>query len=330
MSLRDAVNFLLGGKGSNQERPDRKDCPRESNMLAYLENRLSGGERKNLEKHFARCEHCREILSIYSQVSEEIESQASPLAEEAVRQQTAIVLAAIDKDQSERARLQQQARPAPTRFFIPYHQLAVAAGVIITFSVALIFFITREPSPEEFAMQSLVQIIKGKRPTQARMSGEFAWSEFKSTRGEEDDERLRLKNALNLMKDADSLSAPRESRHIRARLLLASADYNDVERALEILDQIISLGQPSPEAINDRGVALLQLGKYEEASDAFQRVLEKSPNYDEALFNKALASEHTGNSDQARRDWAEFISKSSNEDWKKEARKRLDQLSPTR
>jgi tetratricopeptide (TPR) repeat protein len=65
------------------------------------------------------------------------------------------------------------------------------------------------------------------------------------------------------------------------------------------------------------------LGNYEDAISYFTRALTKSPNYNEAIFNKALAEERAGHKDQAQQDWEQFINKSSDENWKSEAQRHL-------
>ena len=77
---------------------------------------------------------------------------------------------------------------------------------------------------------------------------------------------------------------------------------------------------------NDTGVAQLQLGQYEAAVKSFTDALEYSSDMPQALFNRALALEGGRRYDEAREAWKRFISSNSSEEWKAEARSRLELL----
>jgi tetratricopeptide (TPR) repeat protein len=73
-------------------------------------------------------------------------------------------------------------------------------------------------------------------------------------------------------------------------------------------------------------VALFQLGRYEEALAAFSEALERSPGFEEALFNRALAAEQLGQLEKARQDWERFLSLSGDSGWRREAEQHLNSL----
>lgn len=323
MNLRDAVNSFLGRKGDSEI----SKCPRESDILSYLEDRLTVDKREQMETHFVKCADCREFLAIFSRVSEElVDYSAAPPSEEEVKSQAARVLDEIRKDESKhRAARGPMIRPG---IYVHYWQLAAAASLIIVLAIS-VYWITREPSPDQFARQSLALALRDERPIEPRMSGGFAWSKHMPTRGDEKSDRLRIETAIKRMSFAQSPSAPQEARLTLARLYLASG-RQQAERALEILSEIASTDKASAEAFNDLGAALFVMGRFTEAVAAFTRALEKSPRYEEALFNRALAHERAGRAEEARRDWQEFINKSSDEAWKSDARQHLDFLSPAR
>jgi tetratricopeptide (TPR) repeat protein len=324
MSLRDAVNSFLGRKKDSEI----SDCPRETEILSYLEDRTPTGKRAQMEAHFTKCPNCREFLAIFSRVSEEYSEEViEPAPEEEVKTQTALVLDEIRKDESKHQTLS----PEPSRrtgIYIPRWQLAAAASFILIVAIS-IYWATREPSPDQFARQSLALAMKDKRPIEPRISGGFSWSEYAPTRGAEESEHLKIENAIKRMSFARTPSAPQEDRLALARLYLASGRQN-AEEALTILREIASNGKASAEAFNDLGAALFETGRLDEAIAAFTRALEKSPGYEEALFNRALASHRAGHTEEARRDWQEFINKSSDERWKTEARRYLNSLTPAR
>lgn len=326
MSLRDAVNSFLGRKNDSEI----SECPREPDILSYIEDRFPTDKRAQMESHFTKCPNCREFLAIFSRVSEEyIEGSSAPPSEEEVKVQTALVLDEIRKDESKHQALSPEP-PSRPGVYVPYWQLAAAASFIIVIAVA-VYWRTREPSPDQFAMQSLALTMKDKRPVEPRMSGGFARSEYAPTRGEENSDRLKIETAIRRMDFARSPSAPQKDRLVLARLYLASGREN-AERALSILSEMDSTGKASAESLNDLGVAMFEMERFEEAVDAFTRALQKSPGFEEAIFNRALANNRAGRYAEARQDWQEFINKSSDEHWKIEAQRHLDltPLSPSR
>jgi tetratricopeptide (TPR) repeat protein len=280
-----------------------------------------------MERHFTKCADCREFLALFSRVSEELVDQSTaPPSEEEVKIQAARVLDEIRKDESKhRAARGPHHRPG---IYVPYWQLAAAASLLIALTVSLYFY-ARDPSPDQFARQSLALALRDERFIEPRVSGGIAWSRYTPTRGDEKSDRLRIETAIKRMSFAESPSAPQEDRLTLARLYLASG-RKQADRALEILSQIASTDKASAQSLNDLGAAMLVMERFDEAAAAFTRALEKSPRYEEALFNRALAHQRAGRAEEARRDWQEFISKSSDEGWKSEARQHLDSLSPAR
>jgi tetratricopeptide (TPR) repeat protein len=125
---------------------------------------------------------------------------------------------------------------------------------------------------------------------------------------------------------AEKPNATVEDRQTLARVYLARETSEYAGKALAIIDQLLAGGVRTPELLNDKGVALFQLDKYDDAIALFGEALAKSPSYNEALFNRALVEEHAGRNEDARRDWKQFISESSDEKWKTEAQSRLNSL----
>jgi tetratricopeptide (TPR) repeat protein len=95
------------------------------------------------------------------------------------------------------------------------------------------------------------------------------------------------------------------------------------------LKNLVATGNQSPEILNDLGVAQFQLQNYDEAIASFSKALEKSPDYTEALFNRALAEQEDDRIEAAKQDWQRFIHLSSDQDWKTEAQGKLNMLNST-
>jgi tetratricopeptide (TPR) repeat protein len=187
-------------------------------------------------------------------------------------------------------------------------------------------WMTSDQRSDTAAMATLRQAMKDERRNQALISGDLPYSPYSPKRGEEESDDLNYERALNRVRSAESETAPVEARHTLARILLAMGGRENVRKALVVLDQIEAAGVQSPELLNDLGVARLQLGDYDAAANYFTRALEKSPGADVSQFNKALSEQKAGRVDEARHDWNQFISGSSDERLKAEARSQLDVL----
>jgi tetratricopeptide (TPR) repeat protein len=199
--------------------------------------------------------------------------------------------------------------------------------IICAIVAGAMFWLTRDRSPEA-GMDALRLAVKDERRTPARISGGLAHSRYLATRGEEDSEVLQFERALSKLKHAESESAPVDSRLALARVYLALGKGEEAKKAITILEQLIATGNQSAEIFNDLGVAQFQLGNFEEAIANFTKALEKSPGYNEALFNRALANERENRIEAAKQDWQEFIRLNSDEKWGDEAERHLDMLQP--
>ena len=270
-------------------------CPAEAEVLAYLERRLSANNRARLERHFANCDDCRELLVVTGRQSAEI---PAPLPDETVREQTSKVLSLIYSDELNRNKPKRRLRMFPG-LDVSYLRFGAAALTICAIAIIAVVLLSRGPGPGEVAMKALALAVKDQRHTEARISGGLAYSQYKVNRGvQTNDDDLQFNLAINALKTAEHETAPVENELVLARVYLARGTREDVRHALAILDQVAARVE-SPEALNDTGVAQFELGNYEDAISYFTRALTKSPNYYEALFNKALAEERARNYDQA-------------------------------
>lgn len=333
MSIRDVLNRLTGRQApgsdnrSGLSRLDR--CPQEADFLDYFEERLSQARRAQFEGHFVECEDCREFLALYARLSEEgpqiIAPSLEPISEETVRKQTERVLSLIEQDEFNSQQNRSSHRKWGWGFQFPYFRFATAAVVMLA-AVASIYVFLMEPSEDDIAMQSLALAVKNERHIEPRVSGNLAWSPYASLRGEVNINRPSMEHALDKLRFAEEVSAPRSSRLALARVLLASGKREGAVRALEILREVAASGERSAAMLNDTGVAAFQLGNYREAISLFTEALEIAPTYEEALFNRALANRVAELREEAKRDWTEFIRKTSDEKWRNEAQQNLDSL----
>jgi tetratricopeptide (TPR) repeat protein len=315
MKISDVLYRLIGANPST--------CPDEADILAYSENRLPATIRARLERHFVRCEDCREVLAFLGR--EPDLDKGAPLSEQAAAEQTARVLGLIRTDEA-RLRTERGRSTSAAVLQISLPRLVTLSLVGCALLAAVVYVITRQ-SQAEVAMEALRLAVQNKRPTPLRVSGGLEYSPYSITRGGgAENSGLHFNRALLKLQSAEQETAPTSDRLVLARIYLARGNVGDAKRALEILQQVASRGVVTAESLNDTGVAHFQLDDYETAIDYFSRALAKSPAYDEALFNRAIAEESANRIADARRDWEQFIAQSKDESWKMEARSRLKAL----
>ena len=319
MSLSETIRSITGrGQGT---------CPDEGQVLGYLESRVSALNRARLERHFANCDDCRELLVFTRRrFAETFVETPAPLADETVREQTSNVLSLIYADELNRNKPKRRPRMFPA-LDVSYLKAATAALTICAIAIIAVVSLNRGPGPQEAAMNALALAVKDGRNTEARISGGLAYSQYIDNRGAQaHDDDIQFSLALSELRSAEQDTAPVNDRLVLARVYLARGTREDVKHARMILEQVATRGVESPEALNDTGVAQFELGNYEVAISYFTRALTKSPTYCEALFNRALVEESAGHKDQAKQDWEQFINKSSDDNWKSEAQRRLNSL----
>jgi len=161
------------------------------------------------------------------------------------------------------------------------------------------------------------------RHSEARVSGDFPWSRLAVRRGADDPDESQFKLALQALSFAEDRSAPAKHRATLARVYLYHARARDSKRALEILRELAADGADTAEVYNDIGAAFMQLGKNEEAIAQLDYALNKKPDFEEALFNRALAEQSAKKFEDAKRDWNRFILTTKDEKWKLEAEAHL-------
>jgi tetratricopeptide (TPR) repeat protein len=349
MNLFESIKLLVGKAGpGGLHTPGPatgSECPHEADVLAFSEGRLSHRRREQLESHFLFCDDCRAFLALFARSSDDAtEPDIQPLTDKAIKNQTARVLTYIKEDDFNRRKAEGNKQPveamggglfafnrqgAATRLFSSTRQLVSIGLVICAVMVGTIYFVTEnEPKNVMTAREALTLAVKDKRVIEPRLTG-LPYSRYPAgMRSDKVDEDLQSNHqfgrAQAAIQFAEDVSAPAESRMLLAKVYLARGNADNASRALTILEQLSAGGNQSPELLNDLGVALYQLGRYSEASSYFNKALDKSPGFNEALFNKAVTEEKLSSRAKAREDWNRFIESTSDERWKEEARRHLE------
>lgn len=320
MNIRALLQQLTARKGSE----DADRCPGESAILAYGEGRSPKSNQARLETHFAYCDDCRELL-VFTRRDVPDSQDGEMVSDNEVKQQTARVLAYLERDTARLRRAQLASKPPVRGLLVSFPRLASLALVLCAVGAGAVFLITRD-QPSDAAIAALRLAMKDERRNQALISGDIDHSPYLPKRGGEETDDLNYDRALNKLRFAAKETAPEEDRLLLARVLLAMGELQNTRQALSILTQLEAGGVHSGELFNDRGVAELQLGRYTAAIDYFTRATQESPDDSRFLFNKALAEQMAGRSADASRDWNHFIGIASDERLRIEARTQLDSL----
>jgi tetratricopeptide (TPR) repeat protein len=333
MDLEQDSNTNTSGRGGGENPivgiPNGPDCPADSEIFAFYENKLQLFARKKVERHLASCDMCRESLTLLVRLHNEAEyeNDAAALAGEQVeadKAQVARVLAAIERDDARQRPVRVPARPpwlpAPAPIFA-----AIAAFLVLAMGAFAIYRLCLSESPADAGLKAIAQAVKKERRTTVIVS-RLPYSPYASAlRGGSNSNDLLFVNAENKLKSAMDKSAPPAERLNLARFYLARSEGADGDTALDILQGLAAAGVQSPDVFNDTGAALFAVRRYSEAIDYFNRVLAANPRMTEALFNKAVAEEHVDRQ-AARQDYQKFIDSASDQGLIGEARDRLKSL----
>ena len=309
-------------------------CPDEADLLSYAEKRLSPARRANLEGHIGNCDDCRESLALFARISgEETESAEAvdpSISDELIRRQTDRVLAfiALDEENQLPPRPRREpvklAKPQRSGFSLSYAQLSFVATLVIVAAVGINYMATG--SVEAQMEGTLTKALELDRRITPRISGRREHSPNSVTRGASNTEEELFDFAIDKLKFAEKESAPTKARQILARVYLSRDKPDDSDKALNILRELVTRPDVTPEIWNDLGVAFYQSRNMDEAIRAFSEAIVQKPGYQEALFNRGLANKDAKNYHAASRDFNQFLELSSDEKWNQEAQEWLDKL----
>ncbi len=304
-------------------------CPKEAEMLAYREGTLLAGRQRGLEAHFSGCRDCRELLSLYIQVSESI-TDLPELSAAEVAAQTARIRSLIAEDDDNVGTAPViKFRPSPMRAYWQYAAAVVAMCIV---GVAVYFLVSQRRSPEERAWIALASALQTERQIEPRLAGAFPWSEYQATRGAEtsstaqDTSEAHRQRARNELRFAEQSDAPMSARLLLAKTYLASGYYQESLRAQKILLEIEAQGQASAECLNDLGITYFITQDFTKALSYFTAAYERDPHLQEALFNRALTLIRLNRLADSQEVWRQVIAQSTDEKWGAEAQKILKNL----
>lgn len=293
----------------------RNDCPDLELIAAYLDGRMSEGERSAVADHLGVCEDCYFVFT-----------------ESARRQSHRQALRDIFNKIVQAPR----AGDVPTwrRFSIPAAGLATAAALVVIIQSGVL----QRARPSSGAdVGELVAAVGAQRPIEPRLTGGFAYAPVAAPI------RAGKGTAALLSPDVRIAAARLEKRATQYRspdalgsLGIGYLVMGEVDKAVTVLEEAADQSKPAPRVLSDLAAAYLTRAtaqkRVEDVAKGLalaERALKADPRLAEAMFNRALALERLSLPDQARDAWQEYLKADSNSGWADEARRHLSALPPS-
>ncbi|MBY0492570.1 MAG: hypothetical protein K2Y23_00015 [Cyanobacteria bacterium] len=269
-------------------------CPSLETIGAFVEDRLKDRERETIAEHLATCETC---YFVFTEAASTIVTAAP---------QTNVVTF----------------RPRRKTWQIA-GGLAAAAVIVLAVNVFRPF----GANGDERALTALVTAVGTTRAFEPRLTGGFAYAPVRGP--------VRGANDANLAPDVRIAIAEIEKQYaakpVAATAALISGDPN---HAIDILEAHSQLRPTDSKILSDLAAAYLARsaasGSTDDASKALaaaNRALEVDRLMPEALFNRALALQASGQNNDARIAWQAYLAVDDGSGWADEARAHLRILS---
>jgi tetratricopeptide (TPR) repeat protein len=208
-----------------------------------------------------------------------------------------------------------------------------AFAVLIIAVLGTVFFLTRKSAGPTDDLADLRAIYQKERPTESRIT-EFSYAPLGELRGvppPADQKKLR-RIELTLI-EATEKNPGAQTHHALGVFRLTQRKYSD---AIKEFESALGFGQNDAKLHNDLGSAYFELSKsvakekkFEPLSrsiDEFTSALRLDPNLLEALFNRSLALQESGDRRQATQSWNLYLQKDPSSPWADEARKNLTRI----
>ena len=281
-------------------------CPHSEVLAAFVDGRLDGDRRAQVEDHVSRCEACYDVVK-----------------------ETLRTLAEMDEG----------ARGGGSGGVLPFIRrpalrivLPIAAALVIGLGTAALW---RSPDAYAEAVRPLVQAMGERRFFDARLTGGFQYARVAAP--------LRSGGAApsvpwEVYAAADSLKRRSESaRTPEAERALAAAYLvtGDLDQGVAVLERLAGESPSDASVLSDLSAAYLTRARAKgtasdlgSALDAAARATRAAPDLPEALFNHALALDALGMRSEADALWRELATRQAGTGWGEEAAERLKATAP--
>jgi CHAT domain-containing protein len=275
--------------------PRHGACPDPRQLAAYVEGRVTAGERAAIQAHLADCDECREVVA------------------DAVR---------LGDEPSSGKVLPFWRRPRARA--IGGGVLALAASLILVVQLRPELNPFRRPTPYE----ELVAAVGTNRVVEGRLTGGFEYGPLRTARRSGGSAALSSYEVLAAAARISSEAGREASAGNLHALGVARLLTGDVDSGIQALQDAADL-QPNRAAFqNDLAAALLARGSADRPRDfalalaAAERALRADSALSEAYFNRALALEKMGLHEAALKAWQDYLSRDGTSGWSSEAKRR--------
>ena len=269
-------------------------CPSEEGLAAFIDGRLDERSRQEVIEHLAECGECRDVVVTANEYGESVQA---PQGGEVVRGRFQPLLAPL---------------------------LAAAAVVAVVFGVPSI----RERILPKSGMEELVEAANGlpKRPTEARLSGDFVYKPHSVPRGGTETTELEMEYLA--LRSEERVSRNPSSANLHELGVADLFVQKKRRNAVTILERAAKEKPDSLEVLTDLTAAYLARGDegdyqraYETAMKAWS--MEQSPI---TAWNRALALERLDREAEAIAAWQKYLELDPSSEWSAEAKQKIADL----
>jgi tetratricopeptide (TPR) repeat protein len=261
-----------------------QSCPDHETLSAFIDQRSDPKSRLEVVKHLAECADCRALVVAANEYRVENGAEGGDVG---------------------RGRF-------GSRWVVP---LAAAAAMVV------VLFGIREGIFSKSGMTALVEAANSlpERSTDARLSGDFVYKDYKVSRGNDDKHPWYQVELAASQAEQRAQENPTPA-HLHAAGV-AGILMKDRTKAVETLKRAAIAGVPSAAVLNDLSAAYIARGMdgdYQLALDVANKALafEKMPA---AVWNRALALELLERKQEAITAWSEYLVLDPRSPWASEA-----------
>jgi hypothetical protein len=288
-------------------------CLSKTTIVEFLNGELLRSKRRDVEKHLAVCDECRQTLTeifraIAAEVSEEEKAILASCPPFEIDEQVRRIVDLMPKPATPEKGARGWAWPVVPA--MPKPRPAIWRPALIFVLVLFIFGVGKWwawPAFRYFHLvrkgQSLMaEQIKIYYLGKLRPAGNYHSSRFAQLMSAEEgsvpDAATALKKALAYNHEGEA------ARQALAQYYLLQEQYKPADSLLKILQ---AASPQSAAMLNDRGILFHHRAQYDSAALAFQRALALDPNLEEALYNLAITQTQLGDLAAAKQTWEQYL-----------------------
>jgi tetratricopeptide (TPR) repeat protein len=324
--------------------PERgTECPVEQTWLLVSAGLIQGDEAKVYVTHAATCDWCGPLLKeamedLAQDVTQEEEQVLAALASASPAWQREMgrrlvaaspaleVAGAGESAEREKSTAASRHKEKASIFHSLRYVWASAVTVLLVIAVSVGWWITREPDINRLLAQSYQE----RRIFQLRISG-AKYSPIHVKRGPNDAPPASLQSAESRIRQGLEKSPQNQSLlHQKGRAELLEGDY---EAAIETLERAKDLGNGNPMIAVDLATAYFQKAEADgnpaddqPAVRSLSTALQRDPDDEIALFNRAIVYERLFRYQDAIHDWERYLRVPRDKGWDAEAQQYLAEL----